>query len=138
MQRLYICIQSYRSCPSDASTAESKVTQPTQRSSSSSELNNDYGTDLDKDKDVVNEHIPPSEETSAPNGIKAKADSVLLVTTAGLASYLALIVGTTTAVSAAASLAAVTMLGVACGVLIFIVPCAWLNEWRLVQMQSKC
>jgi len=86
----------------------------------------DYENDnIDVEKDV------PREQMNA--GTMAKVAAVILVTTAGIASYLAAFVAS---VAITSSAVATTMVGVAGGVCVLTVPLVWVSEWRMTHMPA--
>ena len=127
---------------SDASCPDSKASQTELFSFDTGSY--DVGTaesddEGDEGDGEVDERVSPGEATATPTKAKAQVAGVVAVTLAGLASYLVSLVGTIAGAFSAAvpSAAALTMLGVASGVLVLLAPWIWLSEWRLIRLRGE-
>jgi len=87
-----------------------------------------FGDDSDSDDANAEKDVPRDKMTAAA---KVKSAAVILVTTAGIASYLAAFMASVAITSAAA-----VPVIVAGGIGLTTVPMVWVSEWRLTRMSS--
>jgi len=131
LQRIQSNLRSVNRRVSNVSAANSEITHQIENLSSYDSDASDYERQEEDDDDDDDDGDVPNDEMTP--GMMAKSAAVVLVTIAGIASYLASFVAT---ITLTASAAATTMLGVAGAVCILTVPLVWLSEWRLAHLPA--